>query len=67
MRYIYFTFKVCQIFSNPLAIVRCQSYEMAEPSEDLSVRPQIPEDKLVLYVKKGKIVLYCDQARFAMT
>lgn len=40
---------------------------MAEPSEDLSVRPQIPEDKLVLYVKKGKIVLYCDQARFAMT
>ncbi|KAJ5212198.1 uncharacterized protein N7498_003844 [Penicillium cinerascens] len=26
---------------------------MAEPSQDLSVRPQIPEDKLVLYVKKA--------------
>lgn len=33
---------------------------MAEPSEDLSVRPHIPEDKLVLYVKKGKIVQCCD-------
>ncbi|KAI2758343.1 hypothetical protein DTO006G1_6859 [Penicillium roqueforti] len=26
---------------------------MSQPSEDLSVRPQIPDDKLVLYVKKS--------------
>ncbi|KAJ5665119.1 uncharacterized protein N7477_007567 [Penicillium maclennaniae] len=26
---------------------------MAEPSADLSVRPEIPEDKLILYVKKA--------------